>query len=334
MTSDDSKTFCQSCEQYIESSKYILHERMCSLNVKRCPKCDKPFNLIDLDDHIKLEHSFTICDLCGSKFTNKEIENHKKNCDYRLIPCKFCELNVIFQELEEHENICGSTTKLCEKCGSFIEKKNFDNHICEKKESEYLSEHIKIDKVEEDKKEKKKIKYNKKNKKQSKKKEVEQMNKLENNIEDLDMNMIYSSQEIQKQIKALKKYENKKKDEENNKQLEDKKEKKKNKKKKLKEKEDEKEEDNKINNKNKKGKKNKTTQNKINKINGKDYSDDEEDYYIPKKKINLHNIKFDLPPEEYENYNKGKNVYHYDYNNFILEENMIQEAIKQSLLDK
>jgi len=53
-----------------------------------------------------------------------------------------------------------------------------------------------------------------------------------------------------------------------------------------------------------------------------------------RKKINLHNIKFDLPPEEYENYNKGKNVYHYDYNNFILEENMIQEAIKQSLLDK
>ena len=159
------------------------------------------------------------------------------------------------------------------------------------------------------------------------------MNKLVKNIEHLDMNMIYSSQEIQKQIKALKKYENKKKDEENNKQKEEKKEKKKNKKKKLKEKEDEKEEDNKINNKNKKGKKNKTTQNKINKINGKDYSD-EEDYYIPKKKINLHNIKFDLPPEEYENYNKGKNVYNYDYNNFILEENMIQEAIKQSLLDK
>ena len=160
------------------------------------------------------------------------------------------------------------------------------------------------------------------------------MNNLENNIEDLDLNLIYSSHEIQNQIKALKKYENKKNNEENNKNTEDKKEKKKNKKKKLKEKEEEKEEDNKINNKNKKGKKNKATRNKTYNINVKDYSDDDEDYYPPKKKINLHNIKFDLPPEEYENYNKGKNVYNYDYNNFILEENMIQEAIKQSLLDK
>ena len=333
MTSNDSKTLCQNCEQYIESSKYVLHERMCSINVKRCPKCDKPFNIDDLDEHINIEHSFVICDLCGIKYTKKEIENHKLNCDYRLIPCKYCELNVIFQELEEHENICGSTTKMCEKCGIFIEKKNFNYHICEKKESEYLSEHINIDKVEEDKKEKKKIKNNKKNKKKKVMKEDDQINKLENNFEDLDLNMIYSSHEIQSQIKALKKFENKKINENINKKVEDKKEKKKNKKKKLKEKEDSKEEDNKINNKNKKGKKNKITQNKINK-NSNDYPDDEEeDFYTTKKKINLHNIKFDLPPEEYENYNKG-NVYNYEYNDFIMEENMILEAMKQSLIDK
>ena len=330
MISSEKKTFCQNCSQYIESSKYILHERMCSINVKRCPKCNKPLNLDDLDEHIKLEHSFIICDLCGSKFIKKEIENHKKNCDYRLIPCKFCELNVIFQELEEHESICGSTTKKCERCGVFIEKKNFNHHICERKENEYLSEHIKIDKIEEDKKEKKKIKKNKKNKKQLTKKEEEQINNLGNNLEDLDLNMIYSSHEIQDQIKALKKFEKKKNDENIDKKLEDKKEKKK--KKKKKEKEEEKEEDNKINNKNRKGKKNKITQNKNNK-NYKDDSEDEDDYYTTKKKINLHNIKFDIPPEEYENYNKGKNVYNYELNDFILEENMILEAMKQSLIE-
>ena len=166
MTSDNAKTFCQNCSQYIETSKYFLHERMCSLNVKKCSKCGKVFNIDDLDEHMKSEHSFTICDLCGLKFTNNEIINHKTNCDYRLVPCKFCELNVIFLELEEHENTCGSTTQKCEKCGLFIEKKNFKNHICQKKESEYLSEQIKIDKVEDDKKEKTKIKKknNKKNK--------------------------------------------------------------------------------------------------------------------------------------------------------------------------
>ena len=54
-------------------------------------------------------------------------------------------------------------------------------------------------------------------------------------------------------------------------------------------------EDTKINNKIKK-KKNKGGQNKVSKKN-KDYSDDEEDYYTFTNKINLHNIKFDLPPE-------------------------------------
>ena len=289
---------------------------MCSLNVKKCSKCDKAFNIDDLDEHMKSEHSFTICDLCGLKFTNNEIINHKTNCDYRLVPCK---------------------TQKCEKCGLFIEKKNFKNHICQKKESEYLSEQIKIDKVEDDKKEKKKIKKknNKKNKKQN---NIENENDLNfyYNSSDIDMNMIFSSHEIQSQIKAFNKYEQKKNKENNNQKEEDKKEKKKNKKKKeqekQKEKEEEKKEEAKINNKKKKGKKNKVNQNNKNKI-AEDYSD-EDDYYPSQKKVNLHNIKFDIPPEEYQNYNKNINQYNYEYNNFILEEDMVLEAMKQSLLDE
>ena len=308
---------------------------MCSLNVKKCPKCDKAFNLDDIDEHMKSEHSFTVCDLCGLKFTNNEITYHKTNCDYRLVPCKFCELNVIYLELEEHENTCGCTTQKCEKCGLFIEKKNFKNHICQKKENEYLSEQIKLVKVDDDKKEKKKIKKknNKKNKKQN---NIGNENEFDfnYNYSDIDMNMIFSSHEIQSQIKAFNKFEQKKNKENNNQKEEDKKEKKKNKKKKEKEKEEEEEkkEDVKINNKKKKGKKNKVNHNNKNKI-AEDYSD-EDDYFPSQKKINLHNIKFDIPPEEYQNYNKNTNLYNYEYNNFILEENMVLEAMKQSLLDE
>ena len=333
MISDDSKTFCQNCSQYIETSKYFLHERMCSLNVKKCEKCGKPLNIDDIDEHMKSEHSYTICDLCGLKFINNEIEKHKINCDYRLVPCKFCELNVIFIELEEHENTCGSTTQKCEKCGILIEKKNFKNHICQKKESEYLSEQIKIDKLEEDKKEKKKIKKknNKKNKKQNNIENENEFN-FNYNVEDVNMNMIFSSHELQNQIKAFNKFEEKKNKENNNKKEEDKKEKKKNKKKKEqeKEKEEEKLEEIKLNNKKKKGKKNKVNQSNKSKM-AEDFSE-EDDYFPSQKKINLHNIKFDLPPEEYQNYNK--NTYNYKCNDFILEENMLIEAMKQSLLDQ
>ena len=219
MNSSDEKILCENCSQYIESSKFFLHERMCSLNVKKCPKCNKPFNIDEMDEHIKLEHSYVICDLCGIKCSQGEFEKHKIDCSCRLVPCKYCELNVIYQELTEHENICGSTTQKCEKCGLFIEKKFFKNHICQKKESEYLSEQIKIDNNEDIKKEKKNIK-NKKNKKKRQQKNIEEneiINKIENNGEDIDMNLMFSSHEILAQIKALNKYEKKKNTENNNK---------------------------------------------------------------------------------------------------------------------
>lgn len=341
MTSNESKTLCKNCLQHIESSKIFLHERMCYINVKRCPKCEKPFNIDDLNDHVEYEHSLSKCDLCGKEYIRKELDNHKINCEYRLIPCKYCQLNVIFIELEEHENMCGSITKKCEKCGLYIEQKKFDNHICQKQESQYLNDYIKIEKIDEEKKEKKKTKkkYNKKNKIkfQNNEKENEIWNELNNNIDDLNLNMILTPKEMNNQIKAMKQFEDKKNNEITDKKVEDKKEKKKKKNKKDKEmeKEDVKEEDSKKNKKNKKGKKNKNVQNKYNK-NLEEYSDEEDNYnYNPtKKKIDLHNLKFDLLPEEYRNNNKNKNLNNNGYNNFILEEKMILEAINQSLLDK
>lgn len=371
MSSETAKTFCQNCSQYIESSKFFLHERMCSQNVKKCPKCNKPFNIDDLDEHYKQEHSYIICDLCNMKFPQGQIEKHKANCDYRFVSCKYCELNVIFLELEEHENVCGSTTQKCEKCDLYIEKKNFANHICQKKQNEYFNENINIDMIEEDKKEKKKIKkitskkgkkmkksnqkellendsdlftlgiyQNKENNRKNNNKELkfqegkEILNDINNNIniDDIDINMMYTEKEIQNQKKMLNHFERINKEKEDKK--EDKKEKKKNKKKKNKEKEDEKEEEIKLNNnKNKKGKKNKQTQNnKTQNHKNNIYNEDEyeyEYYFAGNKKMNLHNIKFDIQPEEYKNYNNYNHGYNNDY-----EEKMIREAIKLSLLDK
>jgi len=157
--SQENFTLCPNCDQNIESSKYFLHERMCFLNVKKCPKCNKPYNIDDLNDHIQSAHSYTICDLCNIKIPNSEIEEHKNNCLCQLTPCKYCQLNVILKELEEHENICGSTTEKCSKCGLYIEKRNYTNHVCLNKEIEYFNENIIIDNEEEIKKEKKKIKH-------------------------------------------------------------------------------------------------------------------------------------------------------------------------------
>ena len=381
MSSSEETILCPNCDQNIEKAKFFLHERMCSLNVKKCPKCNKPFNNDDLNEHIKSEHTYIVCDLCNIKFPNSIIEEHKNNCSCRLVPCKYCELNVMFKELEEHENICGSTTEKCLKCGLYIEKKNIAKHICLDKETEFLNENLKISNNEDEKKEKKKIKRgleknsykknkvfidftdsnkntkkikeneikdnfndfnfieNKKKSKKNKKKSSNinnfEINKIEDNM-DIEMDMMFSPEEIQNQITALNNYE--KMNENNNiiNNIDKTKNKKKNKKK---DKEYNFEEFEKLNEKQKKkGKKSKQVggknfKNKISKNDEDDKFIGEDEYYTGKKNMNLHNIKCDIPPNEYKNYNNVINNYNYgfDYN---LEDNMIQEAIKRSLEDK
>ena len=381
MSSSEETILCPNCDQNIEKAKFFLHERMCSLNVKKCPKCNKPFNNDDLNEHIKSEHTYIVCDLCNIKFPNSIIEEHKINCSCRLVPCKYCELNVMFKELEEHENICGSTTEKCLKCGLYIEKKNIAKHICLDKETEFLNENLKISNNEDEKKEKKKIKRgleknsykknkvfidftdsnkntkkikeneikdnfndfnfieNKKKSKKNKKKSSNinnfEINKIEDNM-DIEMDMMFSPEEIQNQINALNNYE--KMNENNN--INNNNDKPKNKKKnKKKDKEYNFEEFEKLNEKQKKkGKKSKQVggknfKNKISKNDEDDKFIGEDEYYTGKKNMNLHNIKCDIPPNEYKNYNNVINNYNYgfDYN---LEDNMIQEAIKRSLEDK
>ena len=125
---DNQTVYCSNCCQRIEKSKFFLHERMCSINVKKCPKCNQPFTVEDLDEHMKKEHSEVICDLCKKKFNIKEYEKHKNSCDCRMVPCKYCELEFLYKELKEHQLTCGSTTEQCSRCGQFIQKKDFDSH--------------------------------------------------------------------------------------------------------------------------------------------------------------------------------------------------------------
>lgn len=381
MSSSEETILCPNCDQNIEKAKYFLHERMCSLNVKKCPKCNKPFNKDDLNEHIKSEHTYIVCDLCNMKFPNSIIEEHKNNCSCRLIPCKYCELNVMFKELEEHENICGSTTEKCLKCGLYIEKKNISKHICLDKETEFLNENLKIINNEDEKKEKKKIKHgleknsykknkvfidfgdsnkntkkikeneiknninefnflenkkkNKKNKKKSSNINNFDINKNEDKM-DIEMDMMLSPEEIQNQIDAFNNFEKMNENNNINNNNDKPKKKKKNKKK---DKEYDFEEIEKQNEKpKKKGKKSKQMggknfKNKISKNDEDNKFIGEDEYYTGKKNMNLHNIKCDIPPNEYKNYNNVINDYNYgfDYN---LEDNMIQEAIKRSLEDK
>ena len=121
--------YCPNCCKNINAATFFLHERMCSINVKKCPKCNKPFTVDDLQDHIQEAHTEVECEYCKKKFSKGDIENHKKRCDSKLVVCSFCELNVLLGELKEHQKACGAITEPCVKCNRYIQRKDMENHI-------------------------------------------------------------------------------------------------------------------------------------------------------------------------------------------------------------
>ena len=128
MTEEEKTKYCSNCESNIPISKYILHERMCSINVKKCPICKKPITVEDIEDHNKEFHFELECEYCQKKFTKDKLEQHKKICDYKMTECQYCEMQIPIREKKNHEHICGSKTEECHICKKFIMKKDWNNH--------------------------------------------------------------------------------------------------------------------------------------------------------------------------------------------------------------
>jgi len=129
--SEKATKYCSNCCQNIEANKFFLHERMCTLNVKKCPKCNKPFTIDDLEDHINDFHEEVECEFCNVKYPKIELEKHKKKCDYRMAQCIYCELEVLLKEIKEHQKSCGAITETCPNCGRYVQRKDLNDHLLE-----------------------------------------------------------------------------------------------------------------------------------------------------------------------------------------------------------
>ena len=134
--------YCSNCEAQIPLSKYILHERMCSINVKKCSICKKPITVEDIEDHNKEYHKLIECEYCKKQFSKNKIEEHKNKCDCKLVECEYCGMPIAKKEKKNHEYICGSKTEQCLICKKLITKKEMKNHKingCKSPEEELLN---------------------------------------------------------------------------------------------------------------------------------------------------------------------------------------------------
>ena len=54
--------YCSNCCKNINAATFFLHERMCSINVKKFHKCNIPFTIVDLEEHMEKVHSEIECE--------------------------------------------------------------------------------------------------------------------------------------------------------------------------------------------------------------------------------------------------------------------------------
>ncbi|XP_071339094.1 TRAF-type zinc finger domain-containing protein 1 [Trachinotus anak] len=113
---DENTQFCGNCKHDIPEANFTTHEIHCQRNIALCGVCQEPVPRSDLNEHMQQEHTQITCK-CGLKIEKNHIDVHQSSeCSQRLVPCPYCELELVFSQSKEHEDYCGTRTEPCPHC--------------------------------------------------------------------------------------------------------------------------------------------------------------------------------------------------------------------------
>lgn len=119
---------CGNCKKDIPAVNFIIHEIHCSRNIEVCCYCSESIPKSEMKNHIESEHVQVTCK-CRMKIENSLLKDHEASaCPLRPALCRYCDIQLTFKELLDHEVYCGARTELCGGCGRNIMVKDLQEH--------------------------------------------------------------------------------------------------------------------------------------------------------------------------------------------------------------
>ncbi|TRZ18303.1 hypothetical protein HGM15179_008728 [Zosterops borbonicus] len=127
---------CGNCKKDIPAVNFIIHEIHCRRNIEICPYCSDSIPKSEMKNHIDSEHVQVTCK-CRMKMESSLLKDHEaSSCPLRPVLCQFCEIQLAFNKLQEHELFCGARTEPCVRCGRNVLLRELKEHprVCGREE--------------------------------------------------------------------------------------------------------------------------------------------------------------------------------------------------------